>query len=280
MIHSGEKPFQCRICDKRFTQRSNLNTHILTHSDLEKMQAVAAMGGATGGGGAGGGANDVTSPSLPFPIGPTHTNESFQKYNPNFMSGSSSPRGAEDSHRHSIDFLKGQFDLNMRNNDETKFDRGNMEQQRDKFDKDFDHIKPTIDNNNPAASPFSPPPQQPNQDPNPARFKADDMAHPNPPTMNPFQNDTFQNILANIRNSFVGNVRTHSKPSDNKERPFQCMFCEKRFTQRAGLNAHVLIHSGQRPHACSLCDKRFTQKSGLDQHMLTHTGMLMHHLFK
>lgn len=29
---AGEKPFECNICDKKFNQKSNLSTHMNTHS--------------------------------------------------------------------------------------------------------------------------------------------------------------------------------------------------------------------------------------------------------
>ena len=31
-IHTGEKPFTCTFCDQRFTQKSNLNSHMKTHT--------------------------------------------------------------------------------------------------------------------------------------------------------------------------------------------------------------------------------------------------------
>jgi hypothetical protein len=38
MIHKGEMPFQCTICQKRFRERSNLNFHIKKHKSNEMIK--------------------------------------------------------------------------------------------------------------------------------------------------------------------------------------------------------------------------------------------------
>ena len=37
-IHSGEKPFKCKVCDRSFAHSSSLKSHLQSHADKDKDQ--------------------------------------------------------------------------------------------------------------------------------------------------------------------------------------------------------------------------------------------------
>ena len=330
-------PYECRICSVRFMQKSPLIRHIGTdHADVEKFQAAVNLGLLP------------ASLSLPFPTGPTLSDEIFLKYNAEHAPprASYSPGYAPATVNKLATSSPTAVSISS---PEPTTEQQHVEQPpatpvvsavssaaswqppSSTFDlKQSLAMSQNLTSTLSASGADKPLPVMPGDLPNPA-FPFYPLAQPN-------QSD-LQSFLSTFRDRFMGNflppvapdaaenpslppvARTDEhtaktptnaetapqqpttsgalntqpprKPSasgssrgrppgtsngqqDGKERPFQCMFCEKRFTQRAGLNAHVLIHSGTKPFACSVCDKRFTQKSGLDQHFLTHTGERPH----
>lgn len=61
-------------------------------------------------------------------------------------------------------------------------------------------------------------------------------------------------------------LRKHKKSKHEQVRPNVCHICDKRFTMKAQLNAHLFTHTGERPYACDQCDKAFNRPSTLKTH--------------
>ncbi|KAK0060357.1 zinc finger E-box-binding homeobox 1 [Biomphalaria pfeifferi] len=57
-----------------------------------------------------------------------------------------------------------------------------------------------------------------------------------------------------------------------RNRPFACLICNKRFTQKAHLIIHKRIHTGEKPYSCHICHRKFAQSSHLTVHKRVHTG--------
>ncbi|GBP01368.1 Zinc finger and SCAN domain-containing protein 22 [Eumeta japonica] len=74
-------------------------------------------------------------------------------------------------------------------------------------------------------------------------------------------------------------IRNHVATFANKgftrfpsEKPFECQYCDRRFTQQSALIYHRRTHTGEKPYSCKLCPARFTTSSARNNHVLTHTG--------
>lgn len=62
-------------------------------------------------------------------------------------------------------------------------------------------------------------------------------------------------------------MRTHSE-----ERPHKCKHCPKAFKTRGNLNLHLERHAGVKNHECDVCGKAFIAAKELHAHMSIHTG--------
>ncbi|RXG71478.1 Zinc finger protein [Armadillidium vulgare] len=65
----------------------------------------------------------------------------------------------------------------------------------------------------------------------------------------------------------VRNVEKHVRYKHTGEKPFTCYVCYKSFADKYTLDRHLRIHSGVKPYECSVCGKKFLEKTHLKQHM-------------
>lgn len=63
----------------------------------------------------------------------------------------------------------------------------------------------------------------------------------------------------------------NSNGDENRERPYCCSVCEKRFSNSSHLAAHIRTHTGERPYRCEICRKTFITTSALNRHQTIHT---------
>ncbi|XP_037532528.1 adult enhancer factor 1 [Nematolebias whitei] len=63
----------------------------------------------------------------------------------------------------------------------------------------------------------------------------------------------------------------NSSGEENRDKPYICSVCEKRFSNCSHLAAHIRTHTGERPYMCDTCKKTFITTSALNRHKTIHT---------
>jgi len=66
---------------------------------------------------------------------------------------------------------------------------------------------------------------------------------------------------------FLEHLRKHTGES-----PEICSFCGNTFKQKKALKNHERLHTGEKPYKCEFCFTAFTQRSGLTAHQKTKSG--------
>uniref|UniRef100_A0A182NIP9 Protein krueppel n=1 Tax=Anopheles dirus TaxID=7168 RepID=A0A182NIP9_9DIPT len=62
--------------------------------------------------------------------------------------------------------------------------------------------------------------------------------------------------------------------------PFQCEYCEESFLTSGKLLRHLTKHAGERPYPCRLCNKSFLLSHHLSRHLRSHNGTTAQHQYQ
>ena len=73
--------------------------------------------------------------------------------------------------------------------------------------------------------------------------------------------------MYSLKNILLAHLRTHYKI-----KPFICSYCNKSFNEKGNLKTHIRIHTGERPFKCKKCQKGFKALGQLKDHLISHTG--------
>ncbi|KAG6450377.1 hypothetical protein O3G_MSEX006560 [Manduca sexta] len=74
---------------------------------------------------------------------------------------------------------------------------------------------------------------------------------------------------SNIINNENSTIQGFDKSIPKKK--FQCEICGRIFKMKAGLENHIITHSGIKPYVCEICGKTSTKRQDLIRHMKIHS---------